>query len=87
MTYNVKVSTLVRCTFGPLKAALEVEGRIIYQIYLNVRCLVVLAICNAKPCITSIPTTVASDSKAYIPVISLFTRRKRASIIQVEAGG
>ena len=45
-TYNFKAPTLVRCTLGPLKDALKVEGRIIYHLDLDVRRLVVLAICK-----------------------------------------
>ena len=58
------------------------EGRIINQLDLDVGCLVILAICDAKSCIMSIHAAAASNSKVYVPAISLFTRRKRASMFQ-----
>jgi hypothetical protein len=50
-THDIKVSALVSRTLGPLKAALEVERRVVYQLDLNVGRLVVLAIC-ADPRVT-----------------------------------
>ena len=44
-THDIKVSALVSRTLGPLKAALEVERRVVYQLDLDVGRLVVLAIC------------------------------------------
>ena len=61
-THNIKASTLVRCIFGPLKGTLEVEGRIINQLDLDVGRIVILAICDAKSCIPSIHTTFASST-------------------------
>jgi len=58
------------------------EGRIVYQVDLDVGRLVVLAICNPRSSITMTHATVASKPEADVPVISLFTRRKRASIVQ-----
>ena len=81
-TYDIKASTLVRRTLGPLKGTLEVEGRIINQVDLDIGRLVILAICNAKPRISSIHAGVAPKSEVYVPAISLFTRRKRASMVQ-----
>lgn len=81
-TYDIEASTLVRRTLGSLKGTLEVEGRIINQVDLDVGCLVILAICSANPRISSIHAIVASNSKVYVPAISLFTRRKRASMVQ-----
>ena len=81
-TYDIKASTLVRRTFGPLKGALEVERGIVYQVNLDVGRLVVFAICSPELSTTSIHVAVTSNSKANLPEISLFTRRKRASMVQ-----
>ena len=54
-TYNVKMTTLVRCILGSLKGALEVERRIIHQLDLDVGRLVVLAICD--PQVTTVLAT------------------------------
>ena len=45
-TYNIKASAFVRCALGPLEGALEMERGIVYQLDLDVGCLVVLAIWN-----------------------------------------
>ena len=47
-TYDIKLATFVRCALRPLKVALEMEGRVVYQLDLDVGGLVVLAICGNK---------------------------------------
>lgn len=45
-THNIETPTFVRRVLGPLKSALEMKGRIVYQVDLDVGRLVVLAVCK-----------------------------------------
>jgi hypothetical protein len=61
-TYDIKASTLVRCIFGPLKCALEVKGRVLYQLDLDVGRLVILAICETLLVYTTIPSNLRTSN-------------------------
>ena len=79
-TYNIKASAFIRRILGPEEGSLEMERRVFYQLDLDVGRLVVLAICNPSHTIGHVDAD--SCSKVDVPAISLFTRRKRASMVR-----
>lgn len=83
-TYDFEVPALVRCSLGTLEGSYEVERRVVYQLYPDLRRLVILAIWFGMAARGSAPSDALPRKRFYIPEISLFTLRSLASMMYVD---
>ena len=76
-TYDLEAAALVWRVLGPIKRPNEVKWTVIYEVDRDLGRLVVLAICHEL----SSSTAASPERRMCVPAISLFTRRRRASIL------